>query len=69
MMTRAWILLKASLGIGLLILGGMVAAGKLDRERREEAAQDAAFLRDGDATGSVRPRPRSPGGPTQRPSP
>lgn len=65
---RTGVLLKAVIGIGLLVAGALLAAQKIDRERGEEAAQDAAYARDPNAPDAVKPSIDMPGSPTQRPS-
>ncbi len=67
-LARTWAAIKALVGIGLLVSGGLYAAQRLDRERGEEAAQDLAYAQDPGATGAISPRQPTPGGPTQRPS-
>ncbi|WP_336491027.1 hypothetical protein [Methylobacterium nigriterrae] len=68
MINRTWTATKATLGIGLLVLGALYAAQKLDRERAAEWSQRMSDTGNAATDGSLTSLARTPGGQTQGPS-
>ncbi|HEV7440855.1 MAG TPA: hypothetical protein VGN94_14700 [Methylobacterium sp.] len=68
MIKRTWTAAKAALGLGLLVLGTLYAAQKLDRERAAEWSQRSTGQEEPTTTGAIVSLARTPGGQTQAPS-
>ncbi|KAB1073637.1 hypothetical protein [Methylobacterium planeticum] len=68
MIKRTWMAAKAALGLGLLVIGTLYAAQKLDRERAAQWSLRSPGTEEPTTTGAIVSLARTPGGQTQAPS-
>ncbi|WP_336492138.1 hypothetical protein [Methylobacterium nigriterrae] len=68
MINRIWTVSKAAFGIGLVVVGALYAAQKLDRERAAQWSLRTGGVEEPELTGSLKSLARIPRGPTQGPS-
>jgi hypothetical protein len=68
MIKRIWTVSKAALGIGLMVMGALYAAQKLDRERATEWSLRTSGGDEPEMVGSLKSLAQTPGGRTQGPS-